>query len=83
MKHKDATPDRKLALVTLRSKLDLTQGQLAKCAGVAQSEISRIEQRDDCLVSSLTRYAEALGGKLELHIEIDGRRYPIVLQAAG
>lgn len=69
----------KLNLATLRERRGLTQEKLAKRAKITQSEISRTEQRDDCLVSTLERYAAALGGKLLLNIEIDGRRYPVAL----
>ncbi len=34
--------------------------------GMDQSEISRIEQRDDLKVSTLRRYAQALGAEIEV-----------------
>lgn len=67
----------KLAL--LREQQGLTQEKLAKRAKITQSEVSRTELRDDCLVSTLERYAAALGGKLLLHVEIDGQLYPVTL----
>ena len=67
----------KLAL--LREQRGLTQEKLAKRAKITQSEVSRTELRDDCLVSTLERYATALGGKLLLHVEIDGQLYPVTL----
>jgi transcriptional regulator with XRE-family HTH domain len=72
--------NRKLGLATLRASQGLTQGQIAKRAGITQSEISRAELRSDCLVSTLERYAGALGGKILLYVEIDGRRYPVTLK---
>jgi hypothetical protein len=72
---------RRLSLATLRAACGLTQGQIAKRAKVAQSEISCAEARSDCHVSTLERYAAALGGELRLLIEIDGRTYPIMLAA--
>lgn len=71
--------DRKLSLSTLRRSLDLTQEQLAKKAGAMQSEVSRAELRHDCRLSTLNRYAKALGGELLLYVQIDGRKYPIAL----
>jgi len=72
-----AMKERKLTLAVLRRARGLTQEQLAKRAKLTQSEISRAELRDNCLVSTLSRYAKALGGELRLFVEIDGRRYPI------
>ena len=71
--------NRKLALAAIRASQRLTQAQLAARAEISQSEVSRAESRGDCLVSTLERYAGALGGELLLVVEIDGRRYPIAL----
>ena len=70
-----------LPLAVLRERRGVTQAKLAKRAKIAQSEVSRTEQREDCLISTLERYAMALGGKLLLHVEIDGQRYPVTLCA--
>jgi hypothetical protein len=72
--------DRRLPLAFLRERQELTQVQVAKRAKMTQSDISRAEQRHDCRVSTLDRYAKALGGKLRLLIEIDGHLYPIALK---
>ena len=66
-------------LAVLREQRGLTQVKLARKAKIAQSAVSRTEQRADCLVSTLERYVTALGGKLLLHVEIDGQRYPVTL----
>jgi transcriptional regulator with XRE-family HTH domain len=71
---------RRLSLAFLREQLHLTQVQVAKKAKLTQSDISRAEQRSDCRVSTLDRYAKALGGRLRLVIEIDGRPYAIALK---
>ena len=79
---KDARRDirsEKLTLALLRTRRGLTQAKLARRAKITQSEVSRTELRDDCLVSTLERYAAALGGKLLLHVEIDGHQYPVTL----
>ena len=70
-----------LTLAVLRERRGVTQAKLAQRAKIAQSEVSRTEQREDCLISTLERYAMALGGKLLLHVEIDGQRYPVTLAA--
>lgn len=70
---------RKLGLAALRGSQRLTQVQLATKAGLTQSEVSRAESRSDCLVSTLARYAKALGGELQLYVKIDGRSYPVAI----
>ena len=58
--------DRKLPLRALREASDKTQEEIAKAAGMDQSEISRVEQRDDLRLSTLRRYAKALDAELEI-----------------
>jgi hypothetical protein len=70
---------RRLNLAGLRGGLDITQAEIAKRTGISQSEVSRTELRDDCLVSTLRRYAKALGGELELIVRIKDRDYPVTL----
>lgn len=72
--------DVRVPLASLRKRRRLTQSHVAKEAGMTQSEVSRAEQRSDCLVSTLERYAKALGGQLRLVIELDGQAYPVELQ---
>jgi DNA-binding XRE family transcriptional regulator len=55
-----------MSLRELRKTLDLTQVDVAKALDKGQHEISRIEQRGDMLLSTLTRLVEAMGGELEL-----------------
>jgi len=77
-----AVKNRRVTLAALRITQGFTQGQIAKRAGITQSEVSRAELREDCRVSTLERYAKALGGTLTLTVEIDGRKYPVALAAA-
>jgi predicted transcriptional regulator len=44
----------------------MTQAELARVASMDQSEISRIEQRDDMKLSTLRRYARALEAGIEV-----------------
>jgi predicted transcriptional regulator len=54
---------------TLREAVGKTQVDVAKASQIDQADVSRLESResfDDCQVSTLQRYVEALGGRLEL-----------------
>lgn len=62
------------ALKQLRESLALTQTEVAERLEIAQEGISRIEQRQDLKLSTLRRYVEALGGKLNIVIEFPGRQ---------
>ena len=55
-----------MSIRELRKSLAVTQVQLAHEMGRGQHEISRIEQRGDMLLSTLSRFVKALGGELEL-----------------
>ena len=57
-------------LQELRKAQFLTQHELAKKLGVKQAEISRLENREDILLSSLNSWVEAMGGTLEITAKI-------------
>jgi predicted transcriptional regulator len=61
-------------LKELRQGLKLTQAQVGVAADMTQSELSRLEGREDHLTSTLRRYVEALGGKLEVTAVFGKRR---------
>ena len=61
-------------LKALRQELELTQNQVSEAAAMTQSELSRLEGREDHLTSTLRRYVEALGGKLEVTAVFGKRR---------
>jgi hypothetical protein len=63
-----------LTLKALRQELELTQAQVGAAAAMTQSELSRLEAREDHLTSTLRRYVEALGGKLEVSAVFGKRR---------
>jgi DNA-binding XRE family transcriptional regulator len=65
-------------LKDLRQAVERTQEDLADALGVGQDSISRLEQRSDMLLSTLRRYVEAMGGKLELVAQFPNRP-PIVI----
>lgn len=58
--------DEELSLRDLRKKLEFTQVDVARRLKKGQDVVSRIEQRGDLLLSTLTDYIESLGGELEL-----------------
>jgi DNA-binding transcriptional regulator YiaG len=51
----------------LRLALDLTQTELARRLDSSQAEVSRLERREDMLLSTLSRYVTAVGGRLEVN----------------
>jgi hypothetical protein len=63
-----------LTLQELRRGLNLTQADAARAAEMTQSELSRLECRGDHRISTLRRYVEALGGRLEVAAVFGGRR---------
>jgi transcriptional regulator with XRE-family HTH domain len=55
-----------ISLTALRKARSATQVAIADKLGMSQSEVSRLERRGDMYASSLARYVEALGGRLEI-----------------
>ncbi len=68
-------------LRALRQVTGKTQVQMARMAGMTQSELSKLERRDDMLLSTLKRYVHALGGELEVVAVFDDKR--VRLRALG
>jgi DNA-binding transcriptional regulator YiaG len=65
------------SLKALREGLSLTQAAVGRTLDMTQSELSRVESRNDHLTSTLRRYVEALGGELEITAVFGGRRVRI------
>jgi predicted transcriptional regulator len=61
-------------LRALREAVGLTQGELAQRVEITQSQLSKMERREDHRISTLRRYVEALGGSLEICAVVNGRR---------
>lgn len=55
-----------LSLRDLRKARDLTQKRMAEILNIGQDSVSRLEQRSDLLLSTLSSYVSAMGGTLEL-----------------
>lgn len=55
-----------------RKRLGFTQAGLADIMGVSPGRVSQIENGDVATVEALAAYVAALGGKLELLVDIGG-----------
>lgn len=71
-----------LALRELREARRQTQTSLARRLGVKQVNISRLESRADPRLSTLTKYIDAMGGRLHLIVEFPEQE-PVVLRGVG
>jgi transcriptional regulator with XRE-family HTH domain len=58
----------------LRKEAGKTQAEVAEIAEMTQAELSKLERRDDHLLSTLRRYVKALGGELEVVAVFDKKR---------
>jgi predicted transcriptional regulator len=61
----------------LRKSVGISQYEIARRSKMTQSEVSRLERRNDWRLSTLSRYAEALGGRLVISVEMGGHRYEV------
>lgn len=66
--------EEELTLRDLRHAQHLTQERMAALMGVKQENVSRLERRADLLLSTLSSYVAAMGGKLRLVAEFPNRR---------
>src|ERR1700730_8965406 len=91
-KHIDADPTRRARveehkqemLGELRRKLDLTQAVVADRLDVTQENISQIERGEaDVRLSTLSRYVEALGGRLEIRAAFPEETVALSVPAAS
>ena len=55
-----------LTLHDLRERMGVTQEELARALDVSQTNASKTEHEQDMYISTIGKYVEALGGKLEL-----------------
>lgn len=61
-----------IRLSELRKERGLSQAELASLLNKQQGEISKIERRQDVLMSTLSSYVRSLGGKLEIRARLPG-----------
>jgi DNA-binding XRE family transcriptional regulator len=61
-------PKRKLLLPLsgVRKAAGMTQVQFAEAADITQGEVSRIEAQEDMRISTIRRYAKAVGAEVEV-----------------
>ncbi len=60
-----------IALAELREMRGVTQSSVADTLGTSRPNVARIEKELDIRLSTLERYVQALGGKLEIHAVFD------------
>jgi predicted XRE-type DNA-binding protein len=69
-----------IRLADLRRRSNLTQRQVAQRMGVRQERVSAIERGglDALQLSTLIAYAEAIGGRVNLLVEVEGEELKVV-----
>jgi hypothetical protein len=65
---------RSMTLRALRESVGRTQGDVARRVSMTQPQLSRVEGRRDHLTSTLRKYVQALGGKIEVAAVVKGAR---------
>ena len=70
-----------VTLAALRHDLGLTQAQVARRLGMTQSDVSKLERRENARLSTLQAYARALGGRLLVTFVSGGKTREIRLTA--
>ncbi|TPE64460.1 helix-turn-helix domain-containing protein [Sandaracinobacter neustonicus] len=69
-------------LKALRKLAERSQEQMAQSLGIKQPSVVKIERQTDLYLSTLRRFVEAAGGKLELRVELPGTG-PFTLTGIG
>lgn len=62
----DTAAPREFSLRELRESQSMTQVEMAKTLSVSQASISKLENREDVLVGTLSSLISAMGGRLEI-----------------
>lgn len=62
-----------MRLKQLRERWGISQQELAKILDVSQPAVSKLENQQDFLLSTLRQYVESLGGKLEINATFPDR----------
>jgi len=60
-------------LQALRSLAERSQEQIAQSLGIKQPSVHKMEKQADLYISTLRRFVEAAGGRLELRVELPGK----------
>jgi DNA-binding XRE family transcriptional regulator len=72
------TMELRTRLHELRERRGHTQTAVAEELGTSRPNVARIEGEDDVRVTTLARYVEALGGRVEIQAVFDDERVPLV-----
>jgi len=70
----------RVSLRTVREGMGKTQAEMARALDTDQGEVSRIERRPDVMLSTLRRYAEALGLRCEVAFVFDDGRRALIAE---
>jgi hypothetical protein len=62
-----------MTLRDVREALELTQKRMSELLGIGQDSVSRLERRSDLLLSTLSSYIKAMGGRMLLIAEFPNR----------
>ena len=60
-------------LKAFRQLAERSQEQIAETLGIKQPSVAKIVKQTDLYLSTLRRFVEAAGGKLELRVELPGK----------
>jgi Helix-turn-helix len=71
----------RVSLRTVREGIGKTQVDVAKALGTDQGEVSRIERRPDVLLSTVRRYAAALGARCDVAFVFPDGRQVLIAEA--
>lgn len=62
----------RVGLATIRQVAAMTQAEVAQKMGVQQAAISKLERRDDILLSTMKHYFDAVGAEATITIRVGG-----------
>ena len=75
MKKAKTERHKRYTLAEVRKDRKMTQVQVARAARMQQNDVSVLERRDDVRMTSLVRFARALGGRIETTLVLGNERY--------
>lgn len=65
-----SNPATALSLAALRKRAGKTQAEVAAALAISQSDVSKLERRNDLRLSTLRRYVAALGGRVDVTVRL-------------
>jgi DNA-binding transcriptional regulator YiaG len=71
-----------MSLAMIRKAGELTQGEVAATLGIGQGDVSKLERRDDWLLSTLLKYLSAAGAEdARIVVTVHGQEVELDLAA--